>query len=552
MFSVLLISLHDIGTYGHRCVSSSLKRNGFLVNNVFFRSNSVYQEAAPVSEIELRALSDLAKLLRPNLIGINIHSSFGHPLAEKVTLSIKSKLDIPIIFGGVHPTVLPKFCLEHTKADYVCIGEGEESIIEFCQHMRAGQAVEVSGIISRATSHDSGRIPPQDLDCLPFQDIGNDNKYSILSNGTIIEGDPLLRGNNYPTKASRGCPFYCSYCSVPQLRYLCKSCAFYRLRSAERVIEEICQFIELNNKCTHVTFWDDTFPYAKSWIQEFSAQYKKKINIPFRIWLNPDTTKESNISLLQSAGLQSATIGIESASDKTRKKIFLRTENKNDIFQADRALSKYKIRKIYDFILDHPWESHTELEETFNLVAQLKKPFRLNMHSLILLPGTDLARRAIQEGLSNENDIIENIISDTHLSSRKMQWIRGIPFQESAKRSYWIFMILAAHIMSATLVKALANNKTLRKYPAILTNKEGIREWQVRDDIPEFLLSIYCKSKRLQRFFNKRPLIKKRMKSAILSIQEYLTVLSLIGYVIYRIVTRMPIAIFKTKIQSLT
>ena len=542
MFNVLLISLYDIGTYGHRSISSSLKRNGFLVNNVFFRSNSVYQTATPVSEIELQALSDLAKCLRPNLIGINVHSSFGHPLAKQVVLNIKSKLDVPIVLGGVHPTMLPRYCLEHTKADYVCIGEGEESMVELCQYMQTGEDVDIPGIISRVTSRYSSRMPPQDIDRLPFQDFGDDNKYSILSDGTIIEGDPLLRGSVYYTKASRGCPFHCSYCSVAQLRSLSKSGEFYRLRSVERVIEEIYQFIELNDKCTHLGFGDDTFPYKKTWVKEFSAQYKKKIGIPFSIWLNPDTTKESNIYLLKSAGLRSAVIGIESASDMTRGEVFLRTESRDDILQADRTLSKYEIRRSYDFILDHPWESHTELEDTFDLVTQLKKPFSLNMHSLILLPGTELARRAIQEGLSTEDDIIENIIRDTRSSSRKIRWSRGIPSQESAERSYWLFMIMsAAHsIIPVTLVNALANNKILQKHPEILANKEGIREWLVRNDVPIVLLSVYRKSQRLRQFFNKRPLFRKRTKIAITSIQGYLTALSWLGYVSYRIVTKMP------------
>ncbi|MBA7649545.1 hypothetical protein ES703_57342 [subsurface metagenome] len=183
------------------------------------------------------------------------------------------------------------------------------------------------------------------------------------------------------------------------------------------------------------------------------------------------------------------------------------------------------------------------------MVTQLKKPFSLNMHSLILLPGTELAHRAIQEGLSTEDDIIENIISDTRSSSRKIRWIRGIPSQESAERSYWLFMIMsAAHsIIPVTLVNALANNKILQKHPEILANKEGIREWQVRDDIPIVLLSVYRKSQRLQRFFNKRPLIRKRTKIAIMSVQGYLTVLSWLGYVSYRIVTKMPSVIFRAK-----
>ena len=123
---------------------------------------------------------------------------------------------------------------------------------------------------------------------------------------------------------------------------------------------------------------------------------------PFEIWLNPNTTREVNISKLKQAGLKSAVTGIESASEETRKKVYLRTESTEDTIKADRILSKYGIRKTYDFIIDHPWECQTELHDTFEFALNMKKPFELNMHSLVLLPGTELAKRAIRENLSTE------------------------------------------------------------------------------------------------------------------------------------------------------
>jgi radical SAM superfamily enzyme YgiQ (UPF0313 family) len=547
VFSVLLISLHDTGTYGHRCISSSLKRHGFLVSNVFFRSNSVYQDAAAISEVELQALCNLGKHLRPDLIGINIHSSFGHPVAKQVVLNLKSQIRAPIVLGGIHPTVLPQFCLQDTAADYVCVGEGEESVVELCQCVRDDANVEVAGIMSQAAPHLPGRNrnPPADLDDLPFQDIGDEGKFCVLTDGMIVEGDPLLRQSVYPTKASRGCPFSCSYCTVAELRTLYGPSGFYRLRSPKRVVDEIRQFLELQKECREVQFWDDTFPFKPAWVEEFAAQYIKKIGLPFRIWLNPDTTTEKNIAMLKAAGLQSAVVGIESASDRTRRQVFQRTESRDDILQADRILSKYRVCRMYDFILDHPWENEEELKETFDLVTELKMPFLLNMHSLILLPGTKLARRAIREGLSSEGEIINEIVCDTRSSSRRIQWVRGAPTQEKPERRYWLFMISAAanETLPRVFLRALAGSSVLRKHPEILACGEGIGEWRVETGVPRVLSNIYRRSKWLQRFFLRNPVLKMRTREVLLSLQQRYQALEWLAYVTYRVVTRTPLVV---------
>ena len=540
MFKVLLISLHDTGTYGHRCVSSSLRQNGIHVSNLFFRSNRLYQDATPVSDVELQALSDLAKNLKPDLIGINVHSSFGHPLLERVVVNVKSRLDVPLVLGGVHPTLLPAFCLERTMADYVCVGEGEESAVELCRSIESCTEVSVPGIMTRKMLDFDERKPPQDLAQLPFQDVGNDDKYSVTSEGKILEGDPLLRERIYPTKASRGCPFQCSYCSVAQLRSLCGSSAFYRLRPVESIIQEILAFLELNSACTDVRFWDDTFPFKSTWIEEFSALYKEKVGKPFRIWLNPDTTKESNIAMLRSAGLQSATVGIESASEETRRKVFLRCETTEEILQADTVLSEHSVIKTYDFILDHPWQCPDEWEGTFDLITKLKRPFLLNMHGLILLPGTELALRAIREGVSCEDDILAGITADTRSSSRRIQWIRGVPSQEDSWRAYWLFMIFSAAstFVPVALVRAVAYSAVFQRYPGIFGDSERNLDWLVRDSLPLGLSKAYRRFEWLQRFLRKRPGVRRIAKSLILS--HYVAAAYWVLYVSYRVVTRMP------------
>ena len=47
-------------------------------------------------------------------------------------------LNIPVIVGGVFPTFAPQLCLSYKEINMICIGEGEEAIVELCYHMEKG------------------------------------------------------------------------------------------------------------------------------------------------------------------------------------------------------------------------------------------------------------------------------------------------------------------------------------------------------------------------------------------------------------------------------
>jgi radical SAM superfamily enzyme YgiQ (UPF0313 family) len=61
---------------------------------------------------------------------------------------IKRRLpDTPIVLGGEHVTSMPELCLLTSKADYVVLGEGEETIVELLEALDTGMPhAEMLGI----------------------------------------------------------------------------------------------------------------------------------------------------------------------------------------------------------------------------------------------------------------------------------------------------------------------------------------------------------------------------------------------------------------------
>ncbi|MBN2400244.1 MAG: B12-binding domain-containing radical SAM protein [Candidatus Aminicenantes bacterium] len=517
MTNILLIDINDrAGTFGLRSISSCLKREGYRTALVFFCTEFI-QDTADVPEVKMAALERVAVGFRPELIGISITSSFGHALASALSERLKKTWDVPIVWGGVHPSLMPEFCLQNANIDYVCVGEGEEAMLELCGRLASGgDAASVPGIMPKQTLKYVRRNPPEHLDELPFQDFSPENKFSILPDGIVVEGEPMVR-ERFVTRCSRGCHFSCSYCCNASLRRLYDARKYNRMRSVENVIAEIKQYLALNPSCSRIWFSDDSFPFDRSWVESFSRQYREQVGVPFFIWLHPKMVCETNVAALRTAGLKMAMVGIESASATVRKEVFCRPESREDILAADRILTKHKIEKHYDFIVDHPWETRNELGDTFNLLCSLKRPYEVNMHSLILLPNTELAKKAMQEGKIKKGDVIGNIVERPYEASRKFQWSRGIPQQKSIEKSYWLFLIscLGNPAIPLGLIRFLQRKAILKKYPQLLTDLNVNDAGKIERTLLHYRVTLVQKSRLIRHFSNRSVRLKSGAKKVI-------------------------------------
>ncbi len=460
MYRIVLVDILCGGHYGVRCISSALKDAGFDVKCIY--ASNLIQDTNELPPKQAQTTYDLIKQLKPDVIGLTAISAFSHYFIAEMATKIKAFSDGPIILGGPHPSVSPKFILENADIDFICVGEGEQTAVEMCKAFESGNdPSDIPGVMSKKTLTYIRRDPPDDLDALPFQDILSEGTYTIKKDGTVVERDELLTHATYFTRASRGCPFRCSYCSNDALRSLYSRGTYCRRRSVDNVIDEIKRAVKLNPDYERIWFMDDTFPYVRSWVAEFVEKYTKEINLPFSIWLHPQAVKEENISLLKSSGLVAGVVGVESACEKTRKEVFLRAEKNESILETDRVLTKYGVAKTYDFLFDHPWENENELSATLGLLVKMQRPFSLNLHSLAIMPQTGLAKRAEEEGIATEEEIINKMAVDPLAASRTFQWVKGIPEQADPRRRYWMMLIMMMEKKSIPLglIKFLAKDK---------------------------------------------------------------------------------------------
>ena len=77
---------------------------------------------------------------KPNLIALSILED-TYPLAKDFLKEAHSQ-NIPIIAGGIHPTFSPDVVIKEDCIDMLCVGEGENAIVDLCERISLGRSYE--------------------------------------------------------------------------------------------------------------------------------------------------------------------------------------------------------------------------------------------------------------------------------------------------------------------------------------------------------------------------------------------------------------------------
>jgi len=426
---ITLISPYpDITAFGLRTLSAYLREKGHKTQLIFlpdpFGDDLIYG----VSRYDDKALEGVVELCSESaLVGITLMTNFFDG-AVQITQKLKRRLAIPVIWGGVHPTIRPEESLQH--ADMICIGEGEEALLEVVNKMSRGEDVSaVSNIwIRKGAEIIKNRLSPlsPDLDAYPFPDYSMKDHYvmvnghvqmltheiatSLLRHGTVAD---YLGKTGYQTMTSRGCPHSCSYCINDTIRKMYGGRGKLRWRSVSHIIEELESIKAAMPYVNYVWFSDDEFMARKvDELKQFCVAYNERIGLPFSCLISPLSVTIEKMSMLVDAGLIYVQMGIESASPRIQQMFHRGHMNNQRNMNAIRIINRFKESMFppsYDFLLDVPGETDEDRIQNLNFISHIPKPYQLQPFTLILYPGTQLHEIAKKRGLiTNEYKDIYN------------------------------------------------------------------------------------------------------------------------------------------------
>lgn len=295
----------------------------------------------------------------------------------------KSNPNIRLIYGGVHPTLLPDESFQVGLADYVVIGEGEKTTYELIKKINNHQSIKnIKGICYR---YNNKVIKTNkcdfltNLDILPFPDYSLVDLEKYNSNIHIKK----YHGRTIHMFTSRGCTESCYYCCSPTLfkRHV-------RFRSVKNVVKEIEQVIN-RYSVKNIHFHDDNFLIKpKRVIELCNLIKKKKLSFKWICLARADVISQNPeiLPIMKDAGCVGIEFGVEAGDDYVLGELN-KNENLNHIYLANKYIKQNDIYPMYLIISYSLGENIDSSYKTAKLYYELKigKSIKKYPHSKALL-----------------------------------------------------------------------------------------------------------------------------------------------------------------------
>jgi anaerobic magnesium-protoporphyrin IX monomethyl ester cyclase len=407
---IAIISLYALENNGVRHIASSLREADFSVTEIYFK-DWVNNNFPWPQENEVQNLIDLLRQREIDVVGFSVRASAFHRMAKYLTERVRYELDLPILWGGMHPTFMPELCIE--IADYIAIGEVDHAVIEFFDRIEERRNIRTTpSFWIRESNTEEQKIyrndlaPLVDMDSIPFRDFHTQEDKFHIEGLHVKQGDPFISNPEYTLLASRGCPYWtCTFCSNTVTKPLYEGLGKnFRLRSVEHLIQELEYAKKLCTSIKVVRFDDEVFPIRKAWIQEFAEKWPKRVGIPFEVLVDPRMVTHESLSLLKKAGLRGICMGIQ-ANDRVNYEFYHRPVSNETILKCQKIFRDVGIQSNLQIIWDDPFSTEEDKDQLFHMLMELERPFELYLFGLTIYPQTHLARTLLREGKITPKDI---------------------------------------------------------------------------------------------------------------------------------------------------
>jgi radical SAM superfamily enzyme YgiQ (UPF0313 family) len=379
---------------------------GFLSS--FLKKNGVETDLAVYREIPGRSMdtpeSVTSEILGkgPTVVAFSVMTFNWLRIRKVISLLRQMNYKGLIVVGGYHAILAPDEVLSEPGVDAVCIGEGEEPLLELTRLFHDGSRgvlPPMRGILFKGDDPydiSDKRWLVENLEDYPYVD------YDIFDAEGGEGLSKKLIGSLSPAGifslaviTGRGCPYKCTYCSNSALinHYggVKKFLRRYSVETAVKNIKGLCQkfgpqFIE---------FLDETFTLNKKWVEDFCALYKKEIGLPFSLMSRIDIMDDHTVSVLAEAGAKLVFFGLESGDEDYRSRYLNRKMSNATIIEGARTLRKHGIMIVTFNMFGMPYETVGTISKTFDLNAAIEPDVAIPFIYQVF-PSTELARKAYE------------------------------------------------------------------------------------------------------------------------------------------------------------
>lgn len=384
----------------------------------------------------LEALNHLDKA-----ICVGITAMTGYQITdglEFAKLVRQKNKQVPIVWGGIHPSILPEQTIEHPLVDIIVKGQGEITFTELVHQLDKKEPYDdVLGIACKK----NGQIinnPERPLERL--------EKFLPMPYHLLWNIEEYLKKTDYGDKrtlayiSSQGCPHSCRFCYISHSAFSRRWDAY----PAKRIVDEIENLVKKYN-IDAIDLRDSNFFVDEERVKEFCQgiiDRNLKIGIVSANGRAERLNKYSQEtwSLIEKAGFREFLIGAESG-DQDMLNLINKRSTVGDLIQCEKLSKKYHIQPVESFMTGFPpmtdnffdyeksWQK--ELNATVDIANRI---FEINPLSRIFLffytpyAGTELYKQSIEHGFEDPKDL--ESWGKIDLSERVTPWLTNKHYRQ--------------------------------------------------------------------------------------------------------------------------
>ena len=289
-----------------------------------------------------------------NALSVGITVLTGAPIRDALAVSraVKDRYpSCPVIWGGWHPSLFAKECVDEKSVDAVVVGQGEDALREIVTRLRVGERVH--GVIGPRSLRDLNDYPAHDYSLIPVE------RYFALKGKRQVD-----------YISSQGCRFRCAFCADP---------AVYERGwtglAPERIAVE-AQELKHRHGMTELAFQDETFFTHPRRVEALSREFLgRDLSIEWTATLRADQACRMGDALFREAvraGLSRVMVGVEAGSqamlDRLKKDLRL-----DQVLDTADMCVRHRVGAIFNFIIGFPGEDEASIEATLALAKRLRR-----------------------------------------------------------------------------------------------------------------------------------------------------------------------------------
>lgn len=386
--------------------------------------------------LEHNVYNTINDIIDENVLCLGLSVMTGEQIKYALDISKVFHDKIKIVWGGIHPTNLPKQTIENAYIDYIIIGDGEDAFLNLLRYL---DSMEIDEELFFSKNNNNCKHNRLDRSGLNKKYVDFD-KYPIRDE-YFIKRDGFKKA--FTLETSRGCPFQCFFCHNSIYRKT------YRSIEDANVIK-IIEELERRYNVDGIIFQEDNFFANHVRIDNVINYLKSKPNIGWKASgrisdfskLLEDKTFAENLS---QSGCKILQFGIESGSQKILDMINKKMKLE-DVISVNQELARFPIKLRYNFIVGFPGEEMEDINQTFEFIKFLRNenenveyPF-VNIYNPY--PGTVLYNKALKYGFKEPCNVEEwahfnwNKASFGWFSTKERSCLEDISREYYEKTSY--------------------------------------------------------------------------------------------------------------------